>query len=329
MKMNKALLGSLALLLFAIGCQDHDSDKTSFKDLSANAQQFIKMRFGSALSMTNSSDAMVNSSYRGLVQKYGMNTGGRIKGDSTSTDPDSTIWNEPWRTCATITTIQNNDGTTTTITDYGDGCQEGMPGYYYWMHGKSTQIYKYIYNQDGTVFTNDYLFKGKYENFGGNFSNADSTAWNIEGENSYSGYSSYDTAWHVFFGSYNFSDSSIYTYNGVNSAYQSKGNGEYDAKRYVVKQSEYSYNNDQYFYHSKVTQQLVYDYTCNKNDGTFVANNFVWIPVSGKEVISSTIDGVSSTFEIDYGDGDCDNIAVITENGKRVRVDFGDPKWID
>ena len=45
--------------------------------------------------------------------------------------------------------------------------------------------------------------------------------------------------------------------------------------------------------------------------------------VSGHEVIHYRQDGVEGTFEIDYGNGECDNRITILENGKIIFVDLG------
>jgi len=46
--------------------------------------------------------------------------------------------------------------------------------------------------------------------------------------------------------------------------------------------------------------------------------------VSGKERISYRQGDKEGSFIIDYGDGECDNVIVIIENGKRIKVDLSD-----
>jgi hypothetical protein len=48
----------------------------------------------------------------------------------------------------------------------------------------------------------------------------------------------------------------------------------------------------------------------------------IWIPVSGIESVSSKENDQSYSFTINYGDGTCDNLATVTENGKTAVVDF-------
>jgi hypothetical protein len=50
----------------------------------------------------------------------------------------------------------------------------------------------------------------------------------------------------------------------------------------------------------------------------------MWWPsyVSGREMVEYDRDGKAGKFEIDYGDGECDFIIFIYENGKVFRIDM-------
>jgi hypothetical protein len=47
-----------------------------------------------------------------------------------------------------------------------------------------------------------------------------------------------------------------------------------------------------------------------------------WIPVSGVETITNTENDVTNSYSVDYGNGECDNLAFLTENGKTSVIDF-------
>lgn len=44
--------------------------------------------------------------------------------------------------------------------------------------------------------------------------------------------------------------------------------------------------------------------------------------VSGLEKITYRQDGKTGEFIIDYGNGECDNVIYILENGKRIRIEM-------
>src|SRR6188768_1039846 len=243
MKVKRTFLVSALLLGIALGCSDDDDQYDSLKDLSPYARQFVSLRLSSGGVMRESGDAAVNQSFQSMMNDRPMFPGGRIAEDSTNTggDSDSTIYDNPWVSCAVITTTTNKDGTTTTVYDYGDGCEEGWGDYRYQMHGKYSYTYKYSSERNGSVYIYSYLFSAIYDNYGGQYYYADSTAWSMDGRSHYVGYSSYDTAAQKFFGMYNSSDTSTYSYAGVVSQYKSKGKSNYNESGGTVEENEYEY----------------------------------------------------------------------------------------
>jgi hypothetical protein len=323
--MNKSnLLVALLCVVFLLSCSDNEPE-ASVDDLSSFAQEFMGMRLGSPNAASRSSEAVINRSFQNMIGGVGF-AGGRVAGDTTVSDnpdgSDSTIYNDPWISCAVITTTENPDGSTTTIYDYGDGCEEGWGEYKYFMHGKTAQTYKYESQQTGSVFRDTYLFKMLYDNYGGNYGN-DSSNWAIDGNSHYEGYSSYDVESNKFSGAYSYNDTSLYHFGDKNYNYKSKGNSKYDEKGWVVEESDYEYGDGIDYYRSRVVEPLVSSYLCNTFDDIGLTQNYVWVPVSGKETVSYSQDGEVGSFEIDYGNGECDNIIYITENGIRVKVDLG------
>jgi len=328
MKLKRTFLAYALLTGAALSCTDDDSHGPSVKDLSPYAQQFVTMRLSSSNAMRESSDAAINSSFQGMMQGMRAFAGGRVKADSVSNDgggSDTTIYNDPWVSCAVITTVNNPDGSITTTYDYGDGCDEGWGEYKYLMHGKYVQTYKYEMERSGSVYTYTYLFKTFFENYGGQYQyDTITSAWTNDGNTYYTGSSTYDTASQKFSGSYTSYDTAVYRYNGIVNQYKSKGKAKYSEMGSTQEESEYEYGDGNNYYHSKVIQPLVSDYTCNDNGFNTFREFYVWIPVSGREVITYKQDGKEGSFEIEYGDGECDNILYIIEDGKRVRVDMGD-----
>jgi hypothetical protein len=136
--------------------------------------------------------------------------------------------------------------------------------------------------------------------------------------------SSYDTEQQKFSGAYSYNDTSIYVYGGTHYQYKSKGKSNYDELGWVVEENDYEYGDGTDYYRSSVVEPLVSNSSCNVfREGELVISTYVWVAVSGREVVQYKQGDKEGTFEIDYGNGECDNIIYITENGIRVKVDLG------
>lgn len=325
------LFWSVAMMAVVIGCQeDEQPAKASLDDLSPEVRNFITMRLSSSSSLRMSGDAAVNKSFQSLMSMANGFNGGRKAGDSTETevDSDTTIYQVPWSSCAVITEVKNDDGTTTITYDYGEGCEEGYGDYKYFMHGKYTSIYKYQYEQQGARYWGSYYYRTFYDNYGGSYYAGDSTIdWSMDGSSFYQGVSEYDAETQKFSGDYYFNDTTDYAYDGFVNRYRSKGKSKYNERGGVVEENEYLYGNDENFYHSKALTPLVSDYTCNVNNGpetNLLRASYVWIYTSGIEEVNYAQDGDTGTFQIDYGNGECDNIIFIIEDGVRTEVDLGE-----
>lgn len=316
--------------LMAVGCSDDDQPQVK-GELSEFAQEFLSLRMGASSQANKSADAAINQSFQSLMAFRPM--GGRTKGDSTGTsDPhpgDTTIYpTEPWVSCATTTTRYNPDGSTTTIVDYGDGCYEGWANFKYFTHGKYVQTYGSSTSWDRSTRSDRYLFEIDYESYGGNYG-SDSTEWTLDGDSYYDGYSSYDTITQKFSGSNNYHSDNKSSYNGVTYVYKSSGISHYDETGMVLEKNEYEYGDASNSYRSVLVTPQRYNYQCNANiDANAVSyEHYVWVAVSGKEEVTYTKDGKAGSFTIDYGNGECDNIIYITENGVTVEVDLGNAGW--
>jgi hypothetical protein len=312
---------AIVLALAALSCSDNEPESSG--ELSEFANEFISMRLGSPNNAMDGAKTAINQSFQSMMGNLRGSAAGRVRGDSTG-DGDSTVYPEPWKTCATITTKNNSDGSVTTIYDYGDGCEEGWGNYKYYMHGRIEYTYRYVATNTGSTFRYEYLYRSKYDNYGGGYPGNDSSAWSMDGDSFYEGYSTYDTVSGKFSGAYSYDGESDYQYGGKQYEYKSKGKSTYDEKGWLVTQNDYEYEYEDHYYKSVVLEPLFTDYTCNEdNSGFGLTVAYFWVPVSGREKVNYKKDGKEGSFEIDYGDGECDNIIYVIENGNRVKVDLG------
>src|SRR5688572_3779565 len=143
---TRNLICATLLSMLALGCQDNEPAKTSIDSLSPEVRNFLTMRLSSSSALRMSGDAAINQSYQTLMDEVKGMSGGRVAGDS-SGGYDTTIYQEPWHSCAVITQVENEDGSITYTYDYGEGCEEGWGDYKYLMHGKYTYTYKYVTSQ--------------------------------------------------------------------------------------------------------------------------------------------------------------------------------------
>lgn len=295
------------------------SDETPKTELSAGAKQYLAMRMGSNNAMAQNMSGPINQSFQRLFSQSG-GFNGKIAGDSSEIPPDTAVIENPWQSCAVITEIDNEDGSHTSIYDYGDGCEEGWEGYMSFMHGKMTSTYRDLFSQTGSVIRNSYYYSSAYDNYGGNYNGQ--WSWLMNGGGVYEGESEYDTASQKFSGAYSYQDETTYQYDSVTYFYKSNGSTRYTETRYVVESNENEYTFGSDYYKSKVLKPLVSDFSCyqqNSPEGSFC---FFWIYVSGRERIEYKNGDDEGVFEIDYGNGTCDNIITIYEDGKTTVIDL-------
>jgi hypothetical protein len=327
-----ALLVSLSALL--VMCTDNDN-KMKTEELSSFAKEYLGMRLGAQDAMKSSQAGAINNSFNTLMKNFQVIGNARTMGDSTTeTKPepgDSAIYGEPWVSCATITETHNNDGSVTTVTDYGTGCDEGWDEWKYRTWGKITSTYLYTNKISGASMINDYSYSSRYDNYGGKYY-SDSSEWGMNGMSDYSGESVYDTTGLSFSGWYQYADDMSYYWNKDNYKYKGSGRTNYDSKQWVTESADYEYTSDSNYYRSLVTKPLVMDYTCTppmmylegvKTESDDANIIYVFTYVSGIEEITYRKGTEQGQFTIDYGDGECDNIITVTENGTSVTVDLG------
>jgi len=106
-------------------------------------------------------------------------------------------------------------------------------------------------------------------------------------------------------------------YDDGNSTFlRSEYSNVWDNNSYTVTEGDNYFSNksEGYEYHYLVTSPLVTDYNCTDS----------WVPVSGIEIITTTENGETREYSLNYGTGECDNLAQLTEDGKTSTVDFGE-----
>lgn len=319
MRTKIGIAGFIGLLVIG-ACSDNEPANAPLSDA---AKQYLSMRLGSNNSLAESMNGPINQSFRGLFNLTNIPNGKR-SGDSTSNpgEPgDTTIIEDPWQSCAVITEIDNEDGSHTTIRDYGDGCEEGWGDYKYLMYGKVTDTYRNQYSQLGTVFKDSYFYSVDYDNYGGSYSWGGE--WAMEGGGTYEGESEYDTAKQKFSGSYSYEDETTYRYDSTTYFYSGFGTTYYNETKYVIESSEFEYSSgEDYFYKSKVLKPLVSDYSCYSSMWGQESFAMYISFVSGRERIQYRDGDKEGAFEIDYGKGECDNIITIYEDGKITVIDL-------
>lgn len=319
MKRKNSVLVLVAGLALAFSCSDKE-EFAGIEELSDYAKNFIGLRTGAMNAMGAPMNGAINRSFQNLYRES-MASGGRMAGGPN--EGDTTIVDNPWEweTCATVTEFTNEDGSFTTIRDYGDGCEEGWGEFTWWMFGKITETYRYALSQNGSVFTDDYFFQVIYDNFGGRYY-LDDKDWKINGGSHYEGSSSYDTANSKFSGSFTYSDETTYSYGDENHSYQASGETDYNEEQWVMNSGSYRYGDGNNYYHSTVLKPLVYKYNCF--DASLLGGFFLITYVSGREQIEYKDGDNEGSFIIDYGNGKCDNVIVIIENGKQIKIDLSD-----
>jgi hypothetical protein len=323
-------LALIITVLVVLSCDNESNDTATVNDLSDYAKNYFKMRNSNGVAQDgfNSSTRMsgpANMSFQGLYNNALSASAGRIAGNSSETpSSDTTIYNDPWTSCAQVTTTNNNDGSITTVYDYGDGCEEGWNNYKYWTKGKYAFTYRNIYSNTRSVFKDSYYYQSSSDNYGGKYY-YDSSTWSSNGSSIYEGESEYDTTLHTYKGNYSSNYDYVYTWNTQIYVYKGISKSSYTDKTYIIEQNSAEYNTGSDYYKTAVLAPLVMRYDC-QNGMNKVGEVFDYIArtyVSGREFIRYKQDDQEGSFEIDYGNGECDNVITIIEKGKRVEVDLG------
>jgi hypothetical protein len=220
-------------------------------------------------------------------------------------------------TCATVTETDNEDGTHTTVYDYGSGCEE----YGSFVRGKIT----YIWRNDENSYYSEVIYD-HYYSYGVEMNGLSRYTFTSDGNSYYTtgctdaaGDSTY-TLMPVEFNwsgtSTGFEEIDMKFDDGNSVYYSSDYSNIWDSISYKVIRGDYYYSSSSegFEYEYRVTVPMITDYRCTDT----------WIPVTGTEIISYTEQGVTYEYSLNYGNGDCDNLAELTQDGKTSIVDFGE-----
>jgi hypothetical protein len=305
------------LLLAMISCEKSKSDN---QNLSKGAEKFLELK--TRISALNASSGEM-SDFLSVIGRSQLKQGDlSISGtnvdssyiDSISVDPGG-YWGS--FTCATVTESDNPDGTHTTVYDYGSGCDEYGTMY----KGKVT----YIWSNTGNNYFSKVVYEGYYC-YGVTMNGVSEYSFTSDGNSYYSTgtmNSSGDSAVTSSPVVFNWSGSStaheditMVINDTASYSYISNYSNKWDSISYTVLQGSYYCKNETAAYKSEynyeVTTPLVTNYKCTDS----------WVPVSGVETITDTENNSTNTYSVDYGKGECDNLALLTENGKTSVIDF-------
>ncbi|MDN5199916.1 hypothetical protein QQ008_01045 [Fulvivirgaceae bacterium BMA10] len=218
----------------------------------------------------------------------------RNKFANARTENDSTVCDGGfhWETCAQVTETENQDGSVTVVTDYGEeGCEE----FGILIKGKITETFKSENNKETvkTVYEN-YSFEDITIN--GTSSATYSWSWDEQDSLSYS----FASTWEE--------DLTIKDEDGETYTIKSSMSDSGDENGWTLEgSSTYTSSNGDVF-ESEIKVPLFYDFKCED----------AFVPVKGVESCKFNDD----VFEINYGDGACDNIITVTENGETYTIDL-------
>ncbi|SNT36953.1 hypothetical protein SAMN05421640_3602 [Ekhidna lutea] len=332
MKTKKSIIASLwiALAILVWSCNDSSESPVDVQQENIVADNLL-VNSNSALNRLRSNG--IGGPMGALFGNFQSSNGGRTDqspsamfrnarsaNDSTDTEP----------TCLVETWEDDGQGNYTYTLDFGDGCD------YYgeWLKGKLVE--------KGSYSESSFSSNSTYINFGGH-------DWTIDGTHSYSGTwetsdetsepSDHDSVAYHYNASYEFSADlhMAYMEYGHDSTtdvstdeqlievdYVAQGAEEVDQHGYTINSRTESVDvSTGESFSSQVDIPLFYDFEC-EDEG-------VWIFVSGQQSGSYTYGDQTGTYSINFGDGSCDNIVVVTENGVSEEVDLGEEwdEWED
>lgn len=297
-----------ALFITAIAIASCESDEqtaqpTENVELSAGAQDFLAMK--AAITSINSSAGRTDS-FKKITQSAGRMRSDTVGGDSTNV------------TCGEFTTKYNQDGSVTTTSDYGDGCHSGDQ----FIFGRQEVTWKYWLTYNGPFTRSNFYYAAKYKNYGGTYdADGQEVSWLQDGTLTDQGYSEYDSTNGAYQGVFEHQAHLTSGWNGDTFEHRGSSTTRYNSTEAVVEQSDFTYSvNGDGFYRVKVLEPLVMKYSCTSTDSLGILGTYV----SGVESVHYKNSGGEGSFEVDYGDGECDMIITIIEKGKRKKVNLSE-----
>ena len=332
MKTRNSIIAGIWVAVVALIWSCNETDETPFIDQENIVLENLLVNSNSALNRLRSTGigGPMGAIFGNFQSRNGRTDSSPLKMMSRGKVADDSVGVEKPK-CLVETWEDDGVGNYTYTIDFGDGCD------YYgeFLKGKMVEKGSYTENSFSSIVA--------YTKFGGQ-------DWMIDGTHNYSGTweevtingismpadtvdtDSLDYQDYYYNASYEFSadlttsymeygyDTTSEVSTGerlVEVDYIAQGSEEVDQNGYTVKsRSESVTINTGESFQAQVDIPLFYDFNC-EDEG-------VWIFVNGKESGSYTVDDQTGTYSIDYGDGSCDNIVMVTENGISGEVDLGE-----
>jgi hypothetical protein len=314
MNMTKKSISLLLLASLAIAsCESDERTPQASGELSKSVESFLGMQQATTPLSSPSTGRQLRNSVSKSFQLLQRATG-RMRSD---TVPDDTTGNVG---CAEIKTKYNHDGSVTTTVDYGDGCEEGVPPYVQFLYGLHQNTFKSSTTTEGTVTTNSFYADNTFKNFGGHYTdNGQLFEWMNDGTSTDEGYSRYNSADNSFSGVFAHSAHITSVWNGQAFFHKGASRTAYNATESVLESSDFTYttNGDNYF-RVQVVEPLVTRFACQSD----TLSPFPPVPVSGIQSVRYKNGDEQGSFEIHYGNGECDTIVTIVEKGKHTKVNL-------
>ena len=311
---TKILIALMFISVAFVACQNDDDLDNGSKQLKVS-EKFMQLKQGFAASR-NILGKRGNSQFS-ATSTLNLKSAG-VKSD----EGDSTcVWAETFETCANVSESTDSDGNKVVVMDYGvDGCND------YGMLTKGKIITTY-YKTDAS--SEREKMKEEYVDFSYSYSmcwddeELDECNENEEETVTMNGVMMIEYSYNAegTEGSYSFTEDLVMSYSDDEEVSSKSTYKEVMTEdSYTVLEGEGLYKGKDYEYSFKVMEPVVTKFSCGENS---------FMPVSGIEKDSykgKTEEGKdeSFTYEIDYGNGECDNKATVTENGVSEKVNFDD-----
>ena len=320
----KILFALLIVCTVFIACENEEDMGTQKKQLKVS-QKFMELK----------KDFAINRNVLGRLSHSHFGQPSGLKSASAFVEENDSTWIDvEFESCATISESIDSEGNLVIVMDYGvDGCDD------YGMLTKG-KIITTFYNIDDDARMEKW--KEEYVDFSFTYSSCfeyDEEDYDNEDYEDFEDCEEEETIIlngtemiEITFneddteGSYTVAEDMIMEFSdGEIIKYTSNFKEVYDNDSYIVLEGEGVYQSDEFEYTYVVLEPVVTNFSCGEN---------TFIPVSGVErdsYIEKIDDGEVETFtyEIDYGNGECDNKATITENGETEEFTFDDVDYYD
>lgn len=288
---------TVLLLIAMIGCEKVQQDKLP-EEIKKLTERNMRLQ-----SLRNSGITHFRIPANSYLKSSMLKSGKVDGGDSTNVVNDSICEYWDWESCAEISEYEDENGFFVTVMDYGEqGCEE-------WgslIKGKITIKWK--------MDNNSSYFEEIYEDYEA-YGMTMNGSFNCSSEGEWPFYNSTGTEDDFEIIS-TCQENLIISYeDGETFTYVSSFTDKYTNDSYIMLEGEFEYSSstgEKFTY--RIIEPVVSDFQCQNS----------YMPVSGIELWE---DGDNS-YKIDYGDGQCDNIVTITEDGKTYVVNW-DEEFFD